>query len=64
MDCLFNTDQEMTRNIAMDKQATECANELLTVRKQLAEGQSIKDGKLEDILLLLHEAADLLLMSI
>ena len=47
----------------MEKQATECANDLLAARKILAEDASISDGKLDDILLLLHEAADLLLMA-
>lgn len=62
MDYLIDKHPHIARKVSMEVQATECANDLLTVRKQLAEDPAIKDGKLDEILLLLHEAADLLLM--
>lgn len=63
MDCRINRNKQLTRNVSMEEQATECANDLLAARKILAEDAALNDGKLEEILLLLHEAADLLLMA-
>ena len=63
MDCLIDKYPQIARKVSMEVQATECANDLLAIRKELAEDHRITDGKLDEILLLLHEAADLLLMS-
>ena len=63
MDYLLGSCPRTSRKTTMNKQTTECANDLLEARKNLVNDPSMTGEKLEEIILLLHEAADLLLMS-
>ena len=63
MELLINARIQLERKTKMNKQTMECANDLLEARKNLVNDPSMTGEKLEEIILLLHEAADLLLMS-
>lgn len=63
MELLINARIQLERKTTMNKQTMECANDLLEARKNLVNDPSMTGEKLEEIILLLHEAADLLLMS-
>lgn len=51
-----------SQNDIMGRQVTECIEELLLVRSFLTSGESLTESSREELALLLHEAADLLLM--
>jgi hypothetical protein len=48
----------------MEKQAKECSKKLLKLRKQLMKGSNLSKGSTEAAAVLLHEAADMLIMMV